>query len=158
MKQPNNRAARKLSSKVPISRLRLQKMMPLVTSSRSKSARRAARFFIGATSIRACDTFLFVEEGVLPQCAWALAGIVPTGVISGGMVAEKNNVWRVKGRSFTMRSISDKSHIQHGRLRQSPELQHHADHLAALNMVEQAAGRGNQNIGTSFNGALLIAE
>ena len=44
-----------------------------------KSVLKAARFFIGATST-AFDTFLFVEEGGLPQCAWALAGTVPTGV------------------------------------------------------------------------------
>ena len=81
--------------------------MPFVTSSFSNKSRSASRFFIGATSISFCETLSLVEEGRATSIRFgAERNCSDRRVISGGMVAEKNSVWRVKGIMPTIFSIS----------------------------------------------------
>ena len=90
-----------------MSRLRLQKIMPLATFSDSNNERRASRFFAGATSNNCWLTLSLVEDGRATSTrTGADKNCSERRVISGGIVAEKNSVWRVNGTSETIRSIS----------------------------------------------------
>jgi hypothetical protein len=67
--------------------------------------------------------------------------------ISGAMVAEKNSVWRVKGVRPKMRSISGMKPMSSIRSASSTTMiDVRQDQLAAFEMVEQAAGRGDQHV------------
>ena len=68
--------------------------------------------------------------------------------ISGGMVAVKNSVWRVNGTSLQMRSMSGMKPMSSMRsassmTRSSTPV---SSSRAALEMVEQPAGRGDQHV------------
>ena len=96
--------------------LRLQKMMPLVSASPSEtiSRRSTSRFSEAPVSLRrgVCLTTAcrIVSEVVAWRATSTRTGLCRNSsvirVISGAMVAEKNNVCRVKGTSLKMRSMS----------------------------------------------------
>ena len=81
-------------------------------------------------------------------------------VISGGMVAEKNSVWRVKGTSLQMRSMSgNEAHVEHAvGFVDDQNLDAGQQQLAALGEIEQAAGRCDQHVGAAHDLGFLIAE
>ncbi len=81
-------------------------------------------------------------------------------MISGGIVAEKNSVWRVNGSSLLMRSISgDEAHVEHAiGLVDDEDLDAGHQELAALAMIEQPAGCRDQNVDAAIELLLLIAE
>ena len=69
-------------------------------------------------------------------------------VISGGMVAEKNSVWRVNGVELEdALDVRNEAHVEHA---VGFVDDHHLDageqQLAALEVIEQAAGRGDQHV------------
>ena len=68
--------------------------------------------------------------------------------ISGGMVAEKNSVWRVNGHQLAdALDVGDEAHVEHAvGLVDDQDLDAGQQQLAALEMVEQAAGRGDQHV------------
>ena len=76
------------------------------------------------------------------------------------MVAVKNNVWRVNGTSLPMRSISGMKPMSSMRSASSitsnstPE----SSRRAAFGMVEQAAGRRDQNIDAAHQLGVLVVE
>ena len=81
--------------------------MPLVMSSSSNNFFRVFSFWDLDTEMSCWLTFSLVEEGGATSTrAGAERNCCVRRVISGGMVAEKNKVWRVKGSNFTIRSIS----------------------------------------------------
>ena len=81
-------------------------------------------------------------------------------VISGGMVAEKNSVCRVNGRQLEdALDVGDEAHVEHA----VGFVDHHDLHagqqqLAALEVVEQAAGRGDQHVDAAVELGFLVAE
>ena len=80
--------------------------------------------------------------------------------ISGGMVAEKNSVWRVKGTSFTMRSMSGMKPMSS--IRSASSMTRSStpaeQELAALEMVEQPARRRDQHVDAAGDLGVLVAE
>ena len=95
------------ASTPPISRLRLQKMMALLTSSCANKRCKKSRFCDTSTRTTAWRIFAPVDAGgaASMRCG-ADKNRSANRVISGGMVAENNSVCRVKGTSPIMRSIS----------------------------------------------------
>ena len=81
-------------------------------------------------------------------------------VISGGMVAEKNSVWRVKGTSLQMRSMSGMKPMSSIRSASSmtrismPGQQE----AAALGEIEQTPGRRDDDVRPAGDLGFLIAE
>ena len=92
------------------SRLRLQKMIALVRFSAWSIMRRSVARLSKSLEPEAtmfCVTVSAVEEARATSTRAGLCRNVSTRRwISGGMVAEKNRVWRVKGMSLQMRSMS----------------------------------------------------
>ena len=80
--------------------------------------------------------------------------------ISGGMVAEKNSVWRIGGSRPTMRSTSGMKPMSSMRSASSITriLTSFSRMLAALEEVEQAARRGDQHVDAALERALLVVE
>ena len=80
--------------------------------------------------------------------------------ISGGIVAEKNSVCRVIGSSLQIRSISgNEAHVEHPVCfidHQDLDAMQHQ--LAALDMIEQAAWRRDDNIGAAIDLGVLFLE
>ena len=80
--------------------------------------------------------------------------------ISGGMVAVKNSVWRVNGTSLQMRSMSGMKPMSSMRsassmTRSSTPV---SSSRAALEMVEQAAGRRDQHVDAAGELGVLVVE
>ena len=80
--------------------------------------------------------------------------------ISGGMVAVKNSVWRVNGTSLQMRSMSgNEAHVEHAvGFVDDEQLDAGEQEPAALEMVEQAAGRGDQHVDAARELGVLVVE
>ena len=81
-------------------------------------------------------------------------------VISGGIVAEKNRVWRVNGTSLQMRSMSGMKPMSSMRSASSMTRisMPVSSRPAALGEIEQAAGGGDQHVGAARDLGFLIAE
>ena len=80
--------------------------------------------------------------------------------ISGGMVAVKNSVCRVNGTSLPMRSMSGMKPMSSMRSASSmiSSSQPESSRLAALGMVEQAAGRRDQHVDAAQQLGVLVVE
>ena len=80
--------------------------------------------------------------------------------ISGGMVAEKNSVWRVNGTILQMRlDVGDEAHVEHAvGFVDHQKLDAGQQQLAALEMVEQPAGRGDQHVDAARQLHVLVVE
>ena len=80
--------------------------------------------------------------------------------ISGGMVAEKNSVWRIFGSSADdALDIGDEAHVEHAvGLVDDQDLDVGQQDLAALEQIEQAARRGDQHVDAAVELALLVGE
>ena len=81
-------------------------------------------------------------------------------VISGGIVAEKNKVWRVNGTSLQIRSMSgNETHVEHAiGFVDNENFDAGQQQLAALGEIEQPAGRRDQHVGAAHDLGFLIAE
>ncbi len=108
-----------------MSRLRLQKMMQLrnASPSASISARRLSRFSRSAPSLRLGVSWTTRCVTDSAAVAWRATStrtgfdrkVCVSRVISGGMVAEKNSVWRVNGvrlKIFSMSGMKPMSSIR----------------------------------------------
>ena len=64
------------------------------------------------------------------------------------MVAEKNSVWRRGGKQLAdLLDVGNEAHVEHPvGLVDDEDLDAHQHDAAALEMVEQAAGRGDQHV------------
>ena len=76
------------------------------------------------------------------------------------MVAEKNRVWRVKGTMpADALDVRNEAHVEHAiGLVDDEDLDAGQQQLAALEMVEQAAGRGDQHVDAARDLGVLVAE
>ena len=81
-------------------------------------------------------------------------------VISGGMVAEKNSVWRVNGTSLhDALDVGDEAHVEHAvGFVDDEELDAGQQQLATLEMIEQTARRRDQDVDAAGDLHVLIAE
>ena len=80
--------------------------------------------------------------------------------ISGGIVAVKNSVWRVKGTSLQMRSMSGMKPMSSMRSASSmhEKLDAGEQEPSALEVVEQAARRGDQHVDAARELGVLVVE
>ena len=80
--------------------------------------------------------------------------------ISGGMVAEKNSVWRVIGRNLAdALDIGNEAHVEHAvGFVDHQDLDAVQHQLATLDMVEQPARRGDQDVGATVDLDILVVE
>ena len=89
------------------SRLRLQKIRAFCTSSDRISRRSASRFSNGSTTVSPATMVLATLAGRLTVISLGFCRKASARRrISGAMVAEKNSVWRVRGRKPTIFSTS----------------------------------------------------
>ena len=75
-------------------------------------------------------------------------------------MAEKNSVWRVKGRSLhDALDVGNEAHVEHAvGLVDDEDLDAVEEELAALEMIEHAAGRRDQHVGAAVELLLLVVE
>ena len=145
-------------SRTSTSRLRLQKISAFLTSSVRDQAGAAPR---ACRRRRPSDQRLL--DGLRP---WSPAArpLISSGLdrkasarrrISGGMVAEKNSVCRACGsRRDDALDIGDEAHVEHAvGLVDDEDLDVGEQDLAALEQVEQAAGRGDQHVDAAIEHA-----
>ena len=149
---------------VATSRLRLQKMMAFLKLSAPRiSARSTARLSTGS---RPDGTmyWLMVVAAVAGFEASTRTGLdrnwSARRLISGGMVAEKNRVWRVNGQQLAdALDVGDEAHVEHAvGLVDDQDLDAGHQDLAALEQVEQAAGRGDEDVDAAVELLELVVE
>ena len=149
--------------RIATSRLRLQKMIAFLKSAAPRIKRRKVSRLAGplAEATKPCAMVIAVEAARATSMRTGLCKKASVSlVISGGMVAEKNKVCRVKGTSLQMRSISGMNPMSSIRSASSMTRISIAGQkqLAAFGKIQKAARRRDQDIGAPHDLGFLIAE
>ena len=139
-------------------------MMAFLTFSVRISSRSTSRFSQSSVEAQKRNSWVMVLAVVAGLATSMRTGslrkVLTSRVISGGMVAEKNSVWRRGGSSLQMRSMSGMKPMSSMRSASSmtristPDQQD----LAASEVVEQASRGGDQHVRAAIELFQLVVE
>ena len=111
--------------------------------------RSSGRLSAFSTNITRCSMRSAVETtGRMPTRTGSVRMPPASSAISGGIVAEKNSVWRRAGkRRDDPAHVVDEAHVEHAvGLVEDEDLEPAEADVALAHQVEQAAGRGDQDV------------